>query len=236
MAGTRRQARPALAILAVLCLAGPAAAETQAIDHYVLSLSWSPSFCQSEASRGEALQCGGPRSYAFVVHGLWPQYERESPAYCETEDGVVPVGLFEKVKSFMPSLKLVRHQWRKHGSCTGLSMNGYFELAAALFAKVRIPARYLAPTRPIETDAAEIETDFAKTNRGLYPDMISLTCSRYKGRARLQDVRICFTPEGKFTPCGRREAQSCEGRSLVLPPVQSARRSTAPDDNASEVP
>lgn len=236
MAGTRRQARPALALLAFLCLAGPAAAETQAIDHFVLSLSWSPSFCLTEAAAGETLQCGGPRGYAFVLHGLWPQYERESPAYCETEDGVVPTALFEKVRSFMPSLRLVRHQWRKHGSCSGLSMTRYFELAAALFEKVRIPARYLAPTRPIETDATEIETDFAKTNRGLDPDMISLTCSRHKGRARLVDVRICFTTGGKFTSCGRREGQSCEGRSLVLPPLRSARRSTAPDDNASETP
>jgi ribonuclease T2 len=202
----------------------------------VLALSWSPSFCLTEASTGEALQCGGPRSYAFVLHGLWPQHERQSPAYCDTEESSVPTALFETVRRYMPSPRLVRHQWRKHGSCSGLSMRGYFELAAALFEKVRIPARYLAPTRPIETDATEIETDFAKTNRGLHPDMITLTCRRHRGRARLEDVRICFTPGGKFTPCGRREGQSCEGRNLVLPPLRSARRSTAPDDNPSETP
>ena len=48
-------------------------------DFYVLSLSWSPSFCEEAAERGnggrsQRAQCGG-RPFSFVVHGLWPQYE-----------------------------------------------------------------------------------------------------------------------------------------------------------------
>src|SRR6476469_4564070 len=47
-------------------------------DFYVLSLSWSPSFCATAAERGNGRgptpQCG-PRHYSFVVHGLWPQYD-----------------------------------------------------------------------------------------------------------------------------------------------------------------
>src|SRR5258708_31440357 len=48
-------------------------------DFYVLSLSWSPSFCEEASERGNSgrsqAQCGG-RPVSFVVHGLWPQYER----------------------------------------------------------------------------------------------------------------------------------------------------------------
>ena len=48
-------------------------------DFYVLSLSWSPSFCATAAERGSGreanAQCG-VRPYAFVVHGLWPQYDK----------------------------------------------------------------------------------------------------------------------------------------------------------------
>src|ERR1700745_1038331 len=53
-------------------------------DFYVLSLSWSPSFCEEAAERGgrSQIQCGG-RPYAFVVHGLWPQYENGFPEYCQ---------------------------------------------------------------------------------------------------------------------------------------------------------
>jgi ribonuclease T2 len=52
-------------------------------DFYVLSLSWSPSFCEAGAERGSQSrateqQCG-ERPYSFVVHGFWPQYERGFP-------------------------------------------------------------------------------------------------------------------------------------------------------------
>src|SRR5688572_25487595 len=46
------------------------------IDYFVLALSWSPTFCASEQAAGERLQCGTGRKYAFVVHGLWPQYRK----------------------------------------------------------------------------------------------------------------------------------------------------------------
>lgn len=243
MARLRHHARPALAaaLLQLVCVsyegtAPAAAAEARAVDHYVLSLSWSPSFCASDAAADETLQCGSPRSYAFVLHGLWPQYVRGWPSYCDTNQRAVPERLFATVKAFMPSRRLANHQWRKHGSCSGLSMAGYFGLAAELFGKVRIPARYLAPTHSITTDADEIETDFAKTNRGLRPEMMTVTCSGHKGRARLQDVRICVTPFGEFTRCGRNEAQSCEASSLVLPPVRRARRPTTPDGDLPGTP
>src|SRR4051794_17362205 len=60
-------------------------------DFYVLSLSWSPSYCEASAERPSTAsptsqrpdqQCA-ERPYAFVVHGLWPQYERGFPEYCQ---------------------------------------------------------------------------------------------------------------------------------------------------------
>ena len=46
-------------------------------DFYVLALSWSPSFCEAAGERGTPpqQQCAA-RPYSFVVHGLWPQYEK----------------------------------------------------------------------------------------------------------------------------------------------------------------
>src|SRR5262245_59569602 len=54
-------------------------------DFYVLALSWSPSFCQDSEERGRngGEQCSTARPYSFVVHGLWPQYERGFPQNCE---------------------------------------------------------------------------------------------------------------------------------------------------------
>jgi len=53
-------------------------------DYYLLSLSWSPSFCEGAGERGQDsqnLQCGG-RPYGFVVHGFWPEYEAGFPEFC----------------------------------------------------------------------------------------------------------------------------------------------------------
>jgi ribonuclease T2 len=47
-------------------------------DYYVLSLSWSPSFCETATGNARRQQCGA-RPFSFVVHGLWPQYERGFP-------------------------------------------------------------------------------------------------------------------------------------------------------------
>ena len=54
-------------------------------DFYVLALSWSPSFCEAASERGNSsrgiqTQCAG-RPFSFVVHGLWPQYDRGFPNY-----------------------------------------------------------------------------------------------------------------------------------------------------------
>ncbi len=57
-------------------------------DFYVLSLSWSPSFCEEASERGNSgrseAQCGG-RPFSSVVHGLWPQYEHGFPEYCDRD-------------------------------------------------------------------------------------------------------------------------------------------------------
>ena len=62
-------------------------------DYYLLSLSWSPTYCADTGEARRDPQCS-PRSgrpFAFVLHGLWPQYERGWPRDCRSSDrGYVP--------------------------------------------------------------------------------------------------------------------------------------------------
>ena len=46
----------------------------------------------------------------------------------------------------MPSKKLVFHEYRKHGTCSGLGVDGYFDLARQLYDKVKIPPRFVRLT------------------------------------------------------------------------------------------
>jgi ribonuclease T2 len=120
----------------------------------------------------------------------------------------------------MPSRKLVIHEWRKHGSCSGLSQEEYFGTTRALYRKIRIPARYLAPQAGIVTTPGQLIADFVKTNRNLTAAMISVQCGNARDRARLAELRICFDKAGSFIACGQNEAEHCRARQLVMPPVR----------------
>src|SRR5262249_49131550 len=88
-----RRGVAALALAACAALlgltAGPAAAddprqnEPGKFDFYVLALSWSPSYCDSLGERAQQQAECGERPYAFIVHGLWPQYEEGFPEFCK---------------------------------------------------------------------------------------------------------------------------------------------------------
>ena len=91
-------------------------------DFYVLSLSWSPSFCDSAGERGTPPQeqCG-ERPFSFVVHGLWPQYERGFPEFCQVPAPRLDRNIVGGMLDLMPSPRLIFHEWDRHGTCSGLS-------------------------------------------------------------------------------------------------------------------
>jgi ribonuclease T2 len=99
-------------------------------DFYVLSLSWSPSFCAATAERGSArgptLQCGA-RPYSFVVHGLWPQYDKGFPEYCQVPAPRLYRGIVSSMLDLMPAPRLIYNEWDKHGTCSGLAPRAYFD-------------------------------------------------------------------------------------------------------------
>lgn len=191
-------------------------------DYYALTLSWSPSWCQTQGQgRGKrGLQCSGKRAYAFVLHGLWPQYAKGWPENCETaKKPWVPRDLLDSMLDIMPARGLIIHEYRKHGTCSGLGPEEYYALSRKLFEQIKIPARYLNPRKPVVVSPQEIETDFLKTNHDLKADMISVSCGR--GR-RLREVRICFSRDHTLVPCGENEDQAklCSLEKIVMPPVR----------------
>jgi ribonuclease T2 len=189
-------------------------------DYYLLSLSWSPSYCAAEgAPRGDP-QCARP--FAFVLHGLWPEFERGWPQDCASPDrGFVPRSVAERMRDIMPSDRLIFHAYRKHGTCSGLGVDGYFGLARRLFARVRIPRRFqdFAEER-LTMEPGEIVAAFLASNPGLGPEMIAVSCGGTGNR--LREVRICFDRQGNFHACGSNELQSrlCRAQRVYVPPVR----------------
>lgn len=186
-------------------------------DYYVLALSWSPSYCAVEGPRANRQQCASNRPYGFVVHGLWPQYERGYPQDCDTsQPRDVPFGQAKQLSDIMPSTGLVVHEWRKHGSCTGLTQKDYFSVMRRAAERVSVPPAYRQPTPRAPVNPLTLEQAFISANPGLEKDGIAVTCdSDY-----LREVRVCLTKDLSFRPCPEVERSTCRRRSVKMPATQ----------------
>src|SRR6202007_2798831 len=54
-----------------------------AFEFYLLTLSWSPGFCDTGGASKAPDQCSVGAGFGFVVHGLWPQYAQGYPEDCD---------------------------------------------------------------------------------------------------------------------------------------------------------
>jgi ribonuclease T2 len=210
---------------AALAAAGTAAAQDRRqnapgeFDFYVLSLSWSPSFCEAASERGNSgrsqAQCGG-RPFSFVVHGLWPQYERGFPDYCQRPSPRLDRNIMMSMLDLMPAPGLIFAEWDKHGTCSGLSAKSYFETIRKARSAVKIPPEYLELSETKTAAPAEIEDAFIKVNPGLSNSAIAVTCDR----TRLSEVRICMSKDLQFRACEETDRRACRREQVVMPPLR----------------
>jgi ribonuclease T2 len=210
-----------LLALATIVLASPASAQERRdvagrFDYYLLSLSWSPSYCAESGGR-DPVQCGRDRRFAFVVHGLWPQHERGWPSACKTTYARdVPPALKQSMLDIMPSPRLVEHEWDEHGVCSGLTPQAYFATTRRARERVVIPPAFERLERTRMVTGAEVEAAFIAANPSLKPNMIAVQCDR----TRLREVRICMTKSGAFRTCGRDVRDRCGPERVAMPPVR----------------
>ena len=187
-------------------------------DFYVLALSWSPSFCEASAERGKSgrsqVQCERP--YSFVVHGLWPQYERGFPEYCQRPSPRLDRNIMTSMLDLMPAPGLIFNEWDKHGTCSGLAARAYFESVRKARAAVKIPEEFLQLSDQKTIAPADLEAAFIKANPGLSSSAISVTCSS----RRLSEVRICLSKDMQFRACEELDRRACRRDDVVMPPVR----------------
>jgi len=189
-------------------------------DYYLLVLSWSPSFCAASAERDQARaehnpQCG-PRPFSFVVHGLWPQYERGFPQFCQVPAPRLNRNIVSEMLDLMPAPALIFHEWDRHGTCSGLSANEYFQTIRKARGLVKIPSQYLDLAAALTVTPQEVEAAFIAANPALKPEGISISC----GSRRLDEVRICLTRDLQFRGCEEVVRRTCRRDKLLMPPVR----------------
>lgn len=196
-------------------LIAPSTAGRGSFDYWLLALSWSPEYCASSEARPGSRQCAQPRE--FVVHGLWPQYERGYPEFCDTQTRVSE-RTADRLAPLVPDRGLVFHQWKKHGSCSGLDVDAYFAQLERAARAVRIPSQALAQAGSERTSRAELEREFLALNPGLDADAIVFQCrSGY-----LREVRVCFDRALRPRACGPDVREGC-GQALNVRPTSGDR-------------
>ncbi len=199
-----------LFVLAALSMLIPSIAvardEVGKFDYYVLVLSWSPDFCATSANAQREPQCQTGKKYAFVLHGVWPQYERGYPQSCSEESLPTAANC-----DIFPSAKLCQHEWQKHGTCSGLGAQGYLDFSHQLKQKVHIPPAYQSPDQAFRTTYTKLQTDFATANPDLPKEAVAPYCSD-AGRF-LKEIFFCHNTAGKPRACSaevlKRSAKSC---------------------------
>ena len=60
----------------------------------------------------------------------------------------------------MPSMGLIGHQWRKHGSCSGLSQKAYLDTTRAAFERKSVDAWAIFTNLPL--DEARMRQELAE--------------------------------------------------------------------------
>ena len=181
-------------------------------DFYVLALSWSSGFCATGgADKGKA-QCDRGAGLGFVVHGLWPQYERGYPSDC---GGGQPSSVaLEQARGLFPDIGLARYEWRKHGTCSGKSPEAYFGDVRRARDMIQIPEKFPRAKGDQSMSPQDILRAFGDANPRLRPGMAAVGCRS----GVLQEVRFCLSKDlREFRSCPEVARSSCRTREIDVP-------------------
>jgi ribonuclease T2 len=216
---SRRLSLPALCLSALGLCTGSALAEGEAagdFDYYVLSLSWSPTWCALEGDARRSPQCTADADFGWVLHGLWPQYHRGYPSYCRTSVAQPTRQMTQGMADIMGTPGSAWYQWKKHGICSGLTAPDYYALARTAFDRVTKPEAFRKLAKSVTLPASLVEEAFLTANADLEPDMITITCKS----GRIQEARLCLARDLTPVPCGSDVVRDCTMTDALFDPIR----------------
>ncbi|GIT87576.1 ribonuclease T2 [Roseobacter sp. OBYS 0001] len=206
-------------LIASLIAALPFAAQsdtTGTFDYYVLSLSWSPNWCALQGDVRGSDQCDERHDHGWILHGLWPQYESGFPDYCQTSERAPSRQMTAGMADIMGTSGLAWHQWKKHGTCAGLSAAQYFDTSREAYARINRPEILRRLSEPVRIAPQVVEQAFLEANPDLRPDQITITCRD----GHIQEARICLTRALEPRQCGRDVIRDCSAKNALFTPIR----------------
>jgi ribonuclease T2 len=174
-------------------------------DFYLLTLSWSPEYCVTHQS---AAECAAHP--AFVLHGLWPQNNDGTyPEDCSNAPGPANPGQYSDI---YPDAGLLAHEWKTHGTCSGLSADAYFQLERQAVRSIAVPKQLSSLQSQIQLTPAKIVADFTQANPSTSADEYAISC----GNNRLTAVEVCLTKNLHAVSCS--SVKTCRANVVKVAP------------------
>ncbi len=209
-----------LLLSATLALADPTPPDLVApadFDYYVLTLSWSPGFCDTGGESKSPEQCDVGAGAGFVVHGLWPNEANGDDPNCGLQANYIPSAVLALGSRIYPTRGLAIHEWRTHGTCTGLDAAHYFRAVQFARDEFTIPEAFAHPTAAFTVTLGDIVKQFAAANAHLTGESMAVTCVR----GELIDVRFCLTRDLRaFARCPQVARRTCRADSIRVSPAR----------------
>jgi ribonuclease T2 len=199
----------ATVFLAALPVAFPAHAQHKGepgkFDFYLMNLSWSPEFCSIQGTSPECAAHPG-----FILHGLWTQNNDGTyPVFCSEQPA--PKDIAQNL-DITPDLRLLQHEWAKHGTCSGVGPQRFFAMEHQAFRSLKIPPQFEHIDQEIRMTPNAILDLFAATNPDFPQDSILLSC----GRNHLTAIEACFSKDLKPIAC--QGLRTCHANSVKITP------------------
>jgi ribonuclease T2 len=174
---------------------------------FILAISWEPAFCEGASGKPECRSQSPSRADAsrFSLHGLWPDDQ-----YCGVNgsdvsadkdgdwDSLPGVDLSAATKAdldrVMPGTqsRLERHEWLKHGTCSGASAETYFGRAVLFLDTINNSAvgRLFASRIGNRVDGGAIRDAFDTAFGDGAGDRIRIACSQDGSRRLISEITI----------------------------------------------
>jgi ribonuclease T2 len=214
---------------------------------YLLSLSWEPTFCagmrQKTECRSETPQSGDARRLS--LHGLWPQPNGKFYCIADPQQKAKMASLDSasrwdqlpdppmaqptrmRLAAVMPGTQslLERHEWIKHGTCSGMTADAYFNRAADLVEQVNGSAvgQLLAMNLGQTVTTVQILVAFKTAFGDDAPAAVAVTCKKVGNVSAISEIDVYLTadvngPDPLASLLHKADkASSCTSGKLVLP-------------------
>jgi len=181
------------------------AATGTGFDYYLLNLSWSPEFCYSHPN---AAECASHST--FVLHGIWPQ--NNNGTYAENCSNAPGPSDPSRFSDLYPDPGLLEHEWRTHGTCSGLRADDFFSTARTALHSITIPPQLNNLSTQISMPPGEIVSLFMRSNPSIPRESIAISC----GHNYLTAVEFCLDKSLHPVACG--SIRSCRANTVRIPP------------------